>query len=213
MNGKILKNNVKCYLAVFLCGLLVGIATRLTDFLEAGTLWSFSSVATLFGFWIISVTVIVLLSSSSLCAGVSSFLYMFGMTFSFYTSPLVLARYFPALFQEEFKTSLFLLYTFLSAGCGLGASLLRCWERKTKLNAILYAIPVGALLAEAIGTAICLATRSLFLFQFLLDFSSAAAFGILFFKRAESKSLYFASMLLVTAAVYFLLYHPFLHLV
>ena len=212
MNDRILKNHWRSYGAVFLCGLLAGIATRLTDFLDAGTLWSFPSVATLFGFWVISVTVIVLLSSSNLCAGVSSFFYMFGMTFSFYASPLILAEYFPSLFQKEFKTSLFLLYSFLSAGCGVGAFVLRFWERKTKLNAVLYALPVGALLAEAVGTAVCLIGHSIFLFQFLLDLSGAAAFGILFFRRAESKGLYLVCVLLWAAALYFILYQPFLPL-
>ena len=210
MNHKLLKNNGKSYLAVFLCGILAGVATRLTDYCGADTLWSFSSVATLYGFWIISVTAIVLLSVSNLCAGVGSFLYLFGMTISFYGLLYALGLYFPRFDNGAFKTTLFLVYTGLSAICGIGASALHFWEKNTRPGAVLYALPVGALLAEAAGTGVCLWTRSTFLFQFLMDILAAVGFGVLFFKRTSHKGIYGVAVLLVTAAMYMVIYRPFL---
>ena len=79
-----LRNTYKSYTAIFVIGILVGCICRLLDYFPADTLWSFSSPQTLFGFWIITNTIIVMLSTSNICAGISSFLYMFGMTLSFY---------------------------------------------------------------------------------------------------------------------------------
>ncbi len=212
MQSKPLIKRFPSLLITFLCGILAGILTRLTDFFRAETLWSFSSVATLFGFWILSVAVIVLLSSSNRSAGIGSFLYMFGMTLSFYALQYVLGRFLPRFHNEGFKTGLFLLYSALSVGCGIGAFVLFYWNKNIKANAVLYAMPVGALLAETIAPAVVLIYRSLFLFQFLLDLSAAVALGILFYKRSKSKPVYFVSLCLITAAVYCVIYRPFLPL-
>ncbi|MFR5134240.1 MAG: hypothetical protein ACLTEG_03960 [Acutalibacter sp.] len=88
-----LRVSVPSFLSVFVVGLAVGCVCRLADYFPADTLWSFSSIQTLLGFWIITNTVIVLLSSSNLCAGVSSFLYMFGMTLSFYGLKAILGLF------------------------------------------------------------------------------------------------------------------------
>ena len=82
--NKTLTHSMKSYITIFLVGILVGCICRLTDYCPADTLWSFSSIQTLLGFWIITNTIIVLASTSNICAGISSFLYMFGMTLSFY---------------------------------------------------------------------------------------------------------------------------------
>lgn len=80
--NKTLTHSMKSYITIFLVGILVGCICRLTDYCPADTLWSFSSIQTLLGFWIITNTIIVLASTSNICAGISSFLYMFGMTLS-----------------------------------------------------------------------------------------------------------------------------------
>ena len=82
--NKTLTHSMKSYITIFWVGILVGCICRLTDYCPADTLWSFSSIQTLLGFWIITNTIIVLASTSNICAGISSFLYMFGMTLSFY---------------------------------------------------------------------------------------------------------------------------------
>lgn len=82
--SKVLTHSTKSYIKIFFVGILVGCICRLADYFPADTLWSFSSIQTLLGFWIITNTTIVLLSTSNICAGISSFLYMFGMTLSFY---------------------------------------------------------------------------------------------------------------------------------
>lgn len=90
--NKTLTHSMKSYITIFLVGILVGCICRLTDYCPADTLWSFSSIQTLLGFWIITNTIIVLASTSNICAGISSFLYMFGMTLSFYGLQAILWR-------------------------------------------------------------------------------------------------------------------------
>ena len=53
------------YFKLFLGGILVGIICRLSDFFPYESLWSISSIATLFGFWIASVGMITYCSSSN----------------------------------------------------------------------------------------------------------------------------------------------------
>ena len=108
--NKTLTHSMKSYITIFWVGILVGCICRLTDYCPADTLWSFSSIQTLLGFWIITNTIIVLASTSNICAGISSFLYMFGMTLSFYGLQAILGTFIP-LFSGGFRTSLFILFT------------------------------------------------------------------------------------------------------
>ena len=82
---KVLTHSTKSYIKNFLVGTLVGSICRLADYFPADTLWSFSSIQTLLGFWIISNTIIVFIKCLKyICAGISSFLYMFGMDIEFF---------------------------------------------------------------------------------------------------------------------------------
>ena len=71
-----IKDNFKSYSLLFLLGILAGIICRLSVFFPYESLWSLSSTAILFRFWIASVGVITCLSSSNIGAFINSFLYM-----------------------------------------------------------------------------------------------------------------------------------------
>lgn len=146
--SKVLTHSTKSYIKIFFVGILVGCICRLADYFPADTLWSFSSIQTLLGFWIITNTTIVLLSTSNICAGISSFLYMFGMTLSFYGLQAILGMFVP-LFSGGFRFSLFVLFTLLSIPCAIAAYILYYWNREYIFNSILYSLPIGALAAEA----------------------------------------------------------------
>lgn len=208
MKNKLLSNDVKSYIIIFIIGILVGVLTRLTDFCGDDTLWSFSSVATTYGFWIISLIVITLVSSSNLCAGVGTFLYMFGMTLSFYGLKYLLGLFLPMFDNGGFQTNLFIAYSVLALVSGVGAFILYYWERPGKFNGILYALPLGALLAETVGTAVYLFSNSTFLFQFLLDLMGVIVLGIICGRRSGSKVVYIIALFAVAAAVYFMIYQP-----
>ena len=197
-----LRVSVPSFLSVFLVGLAVGCVCRLADYFPADTLWSFSSIQTLLGFWIITNTVIVLLSSSNLCAGVSSFLYMFGMTLSFYGLKAILGLFLPR-FHGPFQTSLFLMFTILSVPCAIAAAILYFWNRDHLFNSVLYALPVGALLAEAVAIVLYLIAHQKFLFQLLMDIGGFLVFGGLFWGKVKSKPLYLLSVLLFAGIFYF----------
>ncbi len=204
--NKRLEHTMRSYVKIFCIGILIGCLCRLLDYFPADTIWSFSSIQTLLGFWIMTNTIIVLLSSSNICAGISSFLYMFGMALSFYGLQAILGIFIP-LFSGGFRTSLFVLFTVLSIPCGVAAFILYGWNQNNTFNSILYSLPVGALIAETIAISVYFSTYHSFLFQLLMNSVGIIAFGILFFKRANCKAIYAISVILSTLLFYFALYH------
>lgn len=204
-----LKHSVKSYIKIFIIGIVVGCVCRLADYFPADTLWSFSSIQTLLGFWMITNTMIVLYSTSNICAGISSFLYMFGMSLSFYGLQAILEMFIP-MFSGGFRTSLFLMFTILSVPCGIVAFILYYWNKDNIVNSILYALPVGGLIAEMISICIYFAVYNTFLFQLLMDCIGAIFFGIILYKKAKSKKIYIASIMISTLLVFFTLYREIL---
>lgn len=198
-----LEHNLKSYSIVFVIGILVGCICRLLDYFPLDTLWGFSSIQTLLGFWIITNTMIVLLSSSNICAGISSFLYMFGMTTSFYGLQAILGTFIP-LFSGGFRFSLFVRFTILSIPCGVAAFILYYWNKDSVFNSILYSLPVGALIAEVIAVFAHFLECNTLLFQLLMDVVGAIVFGIIFFKKAKSKKIYVMSTIISSLIFYFI---------
>ena len=199
---KILKHTTKSYIKVLLIGILVGCVCRLLDYFPANTLWTFSSPQTLLGFWIITNTIIVILSTSNICAGISSFLYMFGMTLSFYGLQAILGMFIP-LFSGGFRLSLFILFAILSIPCAVAAFILYYWNRDSILNSVLYSLPVGALAGEAVVVFVYFFQQHTFLFQLLMDIVGTIIFFLLFIQKVKSKKVFIISFVLITLFVYF----------
>lgn len=200
--NKALKHGISSYIKIFLIGILVGCICRLADYSPADTLWSFSSIQTLLGFWIITNTMIVLLSTSNICAGISSFLYMFGMTLSFYGLQAILGMFIP-LFSGGFRFSLFVLFTVLSIPCAIAAFILYYWNKDRVFNSVLYALPVGALIAETIAIFIYFLTHHTFLFQLMMDIAGVIVFLFMFWNRVKSRGIYIISLIVSSLAFYF----------
>ncbi len=198
-----LRHTFKSYSIVFLIGICVGCICRLLDYCSSDSLWGFSSIQTLLGFWIITNTIIVLLSTSNKCAGISSFLYMFGMTLSFYGLQAILGMFIP-LFSGGFRTSLFVLFTLLSIPCAIAAFILYYWNKDNPLSSVLYSLPVGALVAETIAIFYYLLQHNTFLFQLIMDIVGVIVFGIIFFKRAKNKKIYIIGIVLSALIFYFI---------
>ena len=200
-----LRHTLKSYSIVFLVGIFIGCICRLLDYCSLDSLWGFSSIQTLFGFWIITNTIIVLLSTSNKCAGISSFLYMFGMTLSFYGLQAILGMFIP-LFSGGFRTSLFILFTLLSIPCAIAAFVLYYWNKDNVLSSLLYSLPVGALAAEIIAIFYNILQHNTFMFllQFIMDIAGTLVFGIVFFKRVKHKKIYIFGIVLSALIFYFI---------
>ncbi|MDY3618425.1 hypothetical protein [Agathobaculum sp.] len=205
-----LKNNAQPYLWMVIFGLLAGILTRLTDFLPADSIWGFQSIATLFGFWMVTVTLVICSSSSNGNAAARVFVYLFCMNIGFYGLKYLYRFFAPNRADEGFQTNLFLLYTLLALACAAISFVLYFWNRDSALNSVLYALPVGGLAAETIGMAVFFFANRTYLFQLLFDLAGGVAFGLLFFRKAKSKPLYAATAAAVAALGYLLFYKPFL---
>ena len=200
-----LSHTLKSYSIVFLVGIFIGCICRLLDYCSLDSLWGFSSIQTLLGFWIITNTIIVLLSTSNKCAGISSFLYMFGMTLSFYGLQAILGMFIP-LFSGGFRKSLFILFTLLSIPCAIAAFVLYYWNKDNVLSSLLYSLPVGALVAEIIAIFYNILQHNTFtfLFQLIMDIVGALVFGIVFFKRVKYKKIYISGIVLSALIFYFI---------
>ena len=111
---------------------------------------------------------------------------------SFYGLQAVLGTFIP-LFSGEFRFSLFVMLSLLSIPCGMAAFFLYDWNRDRELSSILYALPVGALAAEAAALAIYLSSHQKFLFQLLMDGVGMLAFGALFYRRTRNRKLFISS--------------------
>ncbi|MGN0452180.1 MAG: hypothetical protein ACI4GZ_00075 [Ruminococcus sp.] len=203
--------NIKTGVLMFFGGIGAGIVCRLSDFYPYESLWSFSSIATLFGFWIASITVITYLSKSHIGAFLSTFLYMFGMTVSFYGMKYILGLFIPQFDNEgQFQTTLFILYSVLSVVCGIGSCVLYFWNRRNLFGSVLLALPVCAMLAEGIACLYVLINKQMLLAQTVFDLLIALIFGIVFWKKATNKVAYTVTLVTAAALVFFLFYRPYM---
>lgn len=205
-----IEDHYKSHFLLFLSGIFAGVLCRLSDFFPYKSLWSFSSIATLFGFWIASVGAITLFSSSNKGAFINTFLYMFGMTTSFYGLKYILGHFSPRFADDGFQTNLFVIYSLLSVVCGIGSFILYYWNGNHKISSVLCALPAAGMLSEAAGCLFVLINRHMLLAQTLFDIAFALAFGIVLFKKADNKLLYFISMLVAALVVFLFVYKPFL---
>lgn len=201
---------LKSYILMAGLGCLAGILTRLTDFFPYDSLWSLSSIATLFGFWMVTVTLVVLFSRSNRNAAVNVMLYLTAMNISFYLLKYILGLFLPMFDNEGFHWNLLALYTALACLCSIGGFVLYFWNKGGIPGSFLYGLPIGGLGAETVAVGLYLFHNKTFLFQFLFDLVGMAAIGYVFWKRAENKILYTGTAVVVAAAGYFCFYRLFL---
>lgn len=208
--SKKLRDDYKSYLLVVGFGLLAGIITRLSDFFPYDTLWSFSSIATLFGFWILTVTLLIYFSCSNKNAAINVFLYLFSMNFSFYFLKYILGFSASRFFDEGFHWYLFLRYDIFALVCSAVSYVLYFWNKGNKLSNVLYALPISGLAAETIGVGLYLYNNHTFLFQLVFDFLSLAILGRCFYKKSSNKLIYIMTIVSVSLIGYFLFYRPYI---
>ena len=204
------RNYFTSYLSYVGLGLVAGLITRLSDFFPNDDLWSVSSIATLFGFWMVTVTLVIYFSSSNKNAAINVFLYLFAMNFSFYFLKYVFGFFNPMFDNGGFHWNLFILYNVFALVCSAISYVLYYWNKENKMSNVLYALPVSGLAAETIGVSIYLYNHHTFLFQVLFDFISLIVIGYWFYKKANNKLIYFATIVVITFIVYSLVFRPFL---
>ncbi|GKV70515.1 hypothetical protein NCCP2716_30130 [Sporosarcina sp. NCCP-2716] len=205
------KITFKSYLQFVGLGLTAGIITRLSDFFPNDDIWSFSSIATLFGFWMLTVTLIIYFSISNKDAAINVLLYLLSMNFSYYFLLYVLGFLIPRFYNNgEFQWDIFMLYNVFALVCSAISYVLYYWNKDNKLSSVLYALPVSGLAAETIGVGIYLYYNHTFLFQFVFDFFSLIIIGLWFYRKSNNKLVYSATTIAITLTGYFLVYRPFI---
>lgn len=203
--------HLKSYLLFVGLGLTAGIITRLSDLLPNDDIWSFSSIATLFGFWMLTVTLIIYFSVSNKNASINVLLYLLSMNFGFYFLKYVLGFLIPRFHNNgEFQWDLFMLYNVLALVCSAISYVLYYWNKESKLSSVLYALPVSGLAAETIAVSIYLYYNHTFLFQFIFDFFSLIILGFWFYQKTNNKLVYSVTIIALTLVGYYLVYRPFL---
>ena len=186
-------------------GVVAGTLTRLTDLLPQD-MWGIASVATLFGFWVVSVVFLVRYSHSCLNAGwnVSSYLLM--MSVAFYVGEYLLGQFLPTFDNGDFRWRLLLIYGVASLICGAAAMVLYLWKKDKWYQPILLAGPVGVLLAETIGVFLWYLSQRTYLFQLLFDAVFAVWLGVSFYQKANRKVVYLIAVTGYSLLFYFGVY-------
>lgn len=199
--NKSFTHSIKSYMAVSILGIFVGIITRLTDIFPNDDIWGFSSIATLFGFWIITTTLIIYKSSSNINSAINTFLYLFFMSVAFYSAQPILGIYFSE-FQNDFQTHAFIIYSTGSLIAGMAGFFLYYWNKDNLFSNILYALPIGVLVAEFVGLVFWFSENSTWLFQLIMNFIGAIILGALFYRKANNKMIYIVSLIFTTMIAY-----------
>ncbi len=200
--NKVLTHSIKSYMTVSILGLFAGIITRLTDVFPYDEIWGFSSIATLFGFWIITTTLIIYKSSSNINSAINTFLYLFFMSVGFYSAQPILGNYF-SVFDNDFQTHAFIIYSIGSLIAGITGFFLYYWNKDNSFSNILYALPIGVLFAEFIGLVFWFSENSTWLFQLIMNFIGSIILGVLFYRKANNKIIYLTSLIFTLIIAYF----------
>ncbi|WP_150285219.1 hypothetical protein [Rummeliibacillus sp. TYF-LIM-RU47] len=204
------QHHLKSYILFVCIGLATGIITRLTDFFPYNNLWSLSSIATLYGFWMVTVTLVIYFSVSNINAAINVFVYLMGMNVSFYLLIYILGFFTPRFYEEEFQWNLFILYSIFALVCSAISYVLYYWNKENRISSFLYALPVSGLVAETLAVGIYLYNHHTFLFQLIFDLISLILIGSWFYQKANNKLMYIATIGAMTLISYLLVYHPFL---
>lgn len=199
---RILTHSIKSYMTVSILGLFVGIVTRLTDIFPNDDIWGFSSITTLFGFWIITTTFIIYKSSSNINSAINTFLYLFFMSVSFYLAQPILGNYL-SVFDNDFQTHAFVIYSIGSLMAGIAGFFLYYWNKDKWFSNILYALPVGVLFAEFVGLVLWFSENSTWLFQLTMDLLGFIILGTFFYRKANNKKIYLISLIGTLIIAYF----------
>lgn len=205
------KQNLKSYMLIIILGLIAGLITILSDLFPNNTLWSLSSIATLFGFWMVTTTLVIYFSCSNKNSAINVFLYLVSMNFSFYFLKGVFGLVNSQFSDIDFiNWSLLNTYNSIALVCASIGFVLYYWNKQNKISSLLYALPISGLLAETIGVSIYLYNHHTYLGQVVFDLLSFIILGFWFYKKANSKLIYIITIIIVSLIGYFLVYHPFL---
>ena len=206
VSNKKLKDNYKSYLFISAFGLVMGIVTRLTDALPYHSLWSFSSIAVDYGFWIITSTAIIYFSCSNKNAALNVFLYLFSMNFSFYLLEYILIHYtnfyqlllgdMDLTIVSRFNWSLLIAFDALALLCGVTSYVLYFWNKNNKISNVLYALPLCGLITETILLLDRLYNMGINLFPLILNSVGIVVFGCLFYKKSNNKIIYIVAIII-----------------
>jgi len=199
-------NKFRDYAKICSFGMLAGALSLMTTFLPAGTLWSFSTITTLYGFWIVTSVLLIWRSTSHLTAGLNVFLYLVFTTIAFYGLKYILGFFLPQSENSSFQFQPLLHFAVSAFVCGIAALILYLWNHKSWYGSILLAAPIGLLAAESLYTLFLLQQHQTHLFQMLFNAGFCLYLGIQFRKMAKSKEIYSVSVIGFAALSYYFIY-------
>jgi hypothetical protein len=206
------KDSFKSYLLVIGLGLAAGLLTTLLNLFPYDTLWSFSSIASAFGFWIITTTLVIYFSSSNKNAAINVFLYLASMNFNFYFLQGVLGLFLPKFHNVEnfINWGLLNMYNALALVCAIISFVLYYWNKNNRISNVLYALPICGLGAETIGVVLYLFKAHTYLFQLFIDSLGLVLLIGLFYKKTNNKPIFIVTAILGSIIGSSIFYIPFL---
>lgn len=207
MTKTVFKNNFKSYLAVILFGILGGLLVAFFSGMPADDLWGFSYFSsTSLGFWMFSVSTIVLLSEKKLTACLNSGIYVFLMYFvtgiyknarnfivtssAFESQEEVLAMYGYTHVGElilPYITDAFLYAIVPALVCAALAFVLHFGRKPNVIGKILLILPAVYILVEAVIFYILVFSTRTMLFMAIVDTLCLAGYLLIFGKYIIKK--------------------------
>ncbi len=207
MTKSIFKNNFKSYLAVIFLGIFAGLLVAFFSGFPADDLWSFSYFSSVtFGFWMFSVSTIVLLSEKKLTACLNSGIYVFLMfavtgvyksvrnymvnSLAFESQAEHLAFYGYSHIGEwilQCAIDAFLYGIVPALVCAVLAFVLHFGRKPNVLGKILMILPALYILVETVILYIMLFSTGTMLFMAIVDTLCLAAYLMIFGKYIIKK--------------------------
>ncbi|MDO4419255.1 MAG: hypothetical protein Q4B92_02725 [Ruminococcus sp.] len=207
MTKIIFKNNFKSYLAVVFLGIFGGLLVAFFSGLPASDLWAFSYFSSnTFGFWMFSVSTIVLLSEKKLTAFLNSGIYVFLMFFVTGVYKYV-RNYMVNSLSFESQAEHLAMYGYTNIGqwilqcvfdaflygiepalvCAVLAFVLHFGRKPNVLGKILMILPAVYLLVETVIMYVLLFSKGTMLFMAIVDTLCLAAYLMIFGKYIINK--------------------------
>jgi len=198
-------------LLVAFFGILAGLLTVAFNGFPNNDLWVFSSFSSgTLGFWMFSVSILVLFSEKRLTASINTALYVFIMFIIYYFSKidftlLELDKSITVIFLEIGPLCLFCLFYALICG-GLGA-ILWSGKKEGKIRNILIVLPLAYIFSEMCVMGFAVFSYGRYLFQTLIDLMCVIVYIIIFRKRlCKLATAIYAIVASVLLCIYFFMF-------
>jgi hypothetical protein len=180
-------------------GIIIGLLTGYLRSYNPRSLWTFSDVAGRYGFWILTVSVIALLSTTARKAAIGSFVYMLFMCIAYYTYLYICKN---VAYMKQFV--FWICFALLTSG--MAYLINRTKDEKYKYRRMVKVIPLLSLAIEGLNMVVCVLRYKTNLFQALVDCFGFIILSIMMARKENNKGKFIPSAVSILISVPIVIY-------